>query len=130
MSHQYVDKTELKTFLGMSGSGQDNNLDFALDAASAAIDDFCGRVFYATSSTEDRHYDCEFTDFAYVDDIATTTGLVVKTLNVDGTDHETLRTMTLKPGEFAWFPWDYTGDIWVESAQNSPILEVWRWDRA
>ena len=47
MSHQYVDKTELKTFLGMSGSGQDNNLDFALDAASAAIDDFCGRVFYA-----------------------------------------------------------------------------------
>ena len=90
MSHQYVAKTELKTFLGMSGSGQDNNLDFALDAASAAIDDFCGRVFYATSSTEDRHYDCEFTDFAYVDDIATTTGLVVKTLNVDGTDHETL----------------------------------------
>ena len=90
MSHQYVDKTELKTFLGMSGSGQDNNLDFALDAASAAIDDFCGRVFYYISSTEDRHYDCEFTDFADIDDIATTTGLVVKTLNVDGTDHETL----------------------------------------
>ena len=44
MSHQYVDKTELKTFLGMSGSGQDNNLDFALDAASTHIDDFCGRV--------------------------------------------------------------------------------------
>ena len=22
-------------------------------------------------------------------------------------DHETLRTMTLKPGEFAFFPWDY-----------------------
>ena len=37
MSHQYVDKTELKTFLGMSGSGQDNNLDFALDARSLLL---------------------------------------------------------------------------------------------
>ena len=52
------------------------------------------------------------------------------TSSLDGTTQETLRTLTLKPGEFAWFPWDYTGDIWVESAQNSPILEVWRWDRA
>ena len=31
------------------------------------------------------------------------------------TDNTTLRTMTLKPGEFAFFPWDYTGDIYVEN---------------
>ena len=92
MSHQYMDKSELKTFLGMSGTAQDNNLDFALDAASSAIDDFCGRVFYKTDATQDRFYDCEFADFIYVDDIATTTGLVVKTLNSDGTD---LKTLTL-----------------------------------
>ena len=90
MSHQYVDKTELKTFLGMSGSGQDNNLDFALDAYLLLLMTSVVEFFTLTSSTEDRHYDCEFTDFLYVDDIATTTGLVVKTLNVDGTDHETL----------------------------------------
>ena len=93
MSHQYMDKSELKTFLGMSGTAQDNNLDFALDAASAAIDDFCGRVFYKTD-VQDRFYDCEFTDFVMVDDIATTTNLVVKTLNSDGTDHETLTLNT------------------------------------
>ena len=51
------------------------------------------------------------------------------TSSLDGTTQETLRTMTLKPGEFAFFPWDYTGDIWVESAQNSPILEWWVFDR-
>lgn len=89
-----MDKSELKTFLGMSGSAQDNNLDFALDAASSAIDDFCGRVFYKTDSTQDRVYDCEFTDFIYIDDIATTTGLVVKTLDSDGSDLKTLSLNT------------------------------------
>ena len=51
------------------------------------------------------------------------------TSSLDGTTQETLRTMTLLPGEFAFFPWDYTGDIWVESAQNSPQLEFMVWDR-
>ena len=49
--------------------------------------------------------------------------------SLDGTTQETLRTMTLLPGEFAFFPWDYTGDIYVESAQNSPKLEFMVWDR-
>lgn len=47
-----------------------------------------------------------------------------------GTDHETLRTFTLLPGEFAWFPWDYTGDIYYESKTGTPALEYWRWDKA
>ena len=45
MSHQYTDKSELKTWLGITGSGQDTNIDFALDAAAAAIDKYCGRLF-------------------------------------------------------------------------------------
>lgn len=44
-------------------------------------------------------------------------------------DHETLRTMTLKPGEFAFFPWDYTGDIHWVAATGTPELEVWMFDR-
>lgn len=48
---------------------------------------------------------------------------------LDEADHETLRTMTLLPGEFAWFPWDYTGDIHWEAATGTPELEYWRWDR-
>jgi hypothetical protein len=47
-----------------------------------------------------------------------------------GTDHETLRTMTLKPGEFCFMPWDYTGDIYVENNAGDPILEWWLFDRA
>jgi len=51
------------------------------------------------------------------------------TTSLDGTTQESLRTFTLLPGEFCFFPFDYTGDIYVESAQNSPILEYWRFDR-
>ena len=46
-------------------------------------------------------------------------------------DHDSLRTMTLKPGEFAWFPWDYLGDLYYKAAAGkTPVLEYWRWDRA
>ena len=45
------------------------------------------------------------------------------------TDNITLRTMTLLPGEFAFFPWDYTGRIFVENTAGSHILEWWLFDR-
>ena len=91
MAHtQYVDKNDVKTWLGLSGTGQDANIDIAINAACRAIDDFVGREFIQSEAVEDRFYDCEFADYAFVDDIATTTGLVVKTLNEDGTDDQTL----------------------------------------
>lgn len=46
-----------------------------------------------------------------------------------GTDNTTLRTFTLKPGEFCYMPWDYTGDIYVECNAGDPILEYWLFDR-
>lgn len=54
---------------------------------------------------------------------ASTAGHLADTANT------TLRTMTLLPGEFAWFPWDYTGDIYHECVAGTPVLEFWRWDR-
>lgn len=47
----------------------------------------------------------------------------------------TVRSMTLKRGEFAFFPYDYTGDIIAEASGNGtagtdqPLLECWRFDR-
>ena len=91
MAHtQYVDKDDVKTWLGITGTGQDANLDIAIDAACRAIDDFVGREFIQSETVETRYYNCEFMDYAFVDDIATTTGLVVTTLNKDGTDDQTL----------------------------------------
>ena len=52
------------------------------------------------------------------------------TTALDEATNATLRTFTLLPGEFAWFPFDYTGDIYYESATGTPALEYWRWDKA
>tara|TARA_R100001129_G_scaffold68904_1_gene47049 strand:+ start:50 stop:484 length:435 start_codon:yes stop_codon:yes gene_type:complete len=46
-------------------------------------------------------------------------------LEGDGT---AARLMTLKPGEFAWFPWDFTADLVVD-ASASATLETWVFTR-
>ena len=45
----------------------------------------------------------------------------------NGDDH---RFMTLKPGEFAFFPFDYTQDISIKASAASQTLEYWLFDRA
>ena len=58
MAHtQYVDKDDVKTWLGISGTGQDANIDIAIDAACRAIDDFVGREFIQSETVETRYYD-------------------------------------------------------------------------
>jgi hypothetical protein len=51
----------------------------AIEAASRAIDRFCGRWFYQEAATSVRVYRPGDPYQAWVDDISTTTGLVVKT---------------------------------------------------
>ena len=51
------------------------------------------------------------------------------TTALDATTNVTLRTMTLRAGEFAFFPWDYTGRISFEAATGNPLLEYWRFDK-
>ena len=56
------------------------------------------------------------------DATANTTGLSEAT-------GKTFRTMTLNPGEFAFFPFDYTGDLYAEAIGSTSTLEVWIFDR-
>ena len=52
------------------------------------------------------------------------------TSNLDGTSNKSLRTFTLKAGEFAFFPWDFLGDIYAGvNAGATEELEMWRFDR-
>lgn len=51
----------------------------AIEAASRAIDRHCGRWFYQEAATSVRVYRPEDAHTAWVDDISTQTGLVVKT---------------------------------------------------
>ena len=40
------------------------------------------------------------------------------------------RLMTLKTGEFAWLPFDYTMDIYIDASHADQKLEYWLFDRA
>ena len=45
-------------------------------------------------------------------------------------DDNTTRLLTLKPGEFAWLPWDLTADLIVDaSGSGTDALETWYFDR-
>ena len=46
--------------------------------------------------------------------------------DVDATSPSAVRLMTLKPGEFAWMPWDMTYDLYFDAKEtNTSALECW-----
>ena len=93
ITNGYCTQNELKTFVGIptTDTADDSLIDDAVNAASRQIDAFCGRYFYQDTSASARKF---FTNDLYrlrVDDISTTTGLVVKyDDDDDGTYEETV----------------------------------------
>lgn len=76
----YTSVAVMREHLGDTNSVTDTEvLERAVQAASRAIDRFCGRKFYLEAATSVRTYRPTETDIAWVDDIGTTTGLVIKT---------------------------------------------------
>jgi hypothetical protein len=58
----------------------------AINATSRAIDKHCGRRFWIDTNVATRVYRPDYSDLVWVDDIATTAGLIVKTDSAgDGT---------------------------------------------
>ena len=102
ITNGYITQNQLKAFVGIpiSDSQDDDLLDDAINAASRQIDAFCGRQFYADGSTSARKF---FTNDLYrlrVDDISTTTGLVVKYDDDDDGTYET----TVSSSDFQVLP--------------------------
>ena len=96
----YCTLAELKTYIGLSGSGQDDNLENAIEGASREIDQYTGRIFYQTDS-QDNFYTPNNFFIQAVDDIATASGLVVK---LDTTDDGSHDTTLVKDTDFALLP--------------------------
>lgn len=114
----YIALSEIKTYLGLSGSGQDDNLENAIEAASREIDAICGRFFYQTTSgdkyfTPISEYEIELPD------ISTATGLAVYTDTTDNGTHDT--TLTINT-DFITKPFD-SGDE-VGGIQYHPITNI------
>lgn len=74
----YTSVADLKTYLGIDDSVDDAVLTDCVAAATANITTYCGRDFNS-SSLETRKYVPTSRYIAYVDDIASTSGLVIAT---------------------------------------------------
>ena len=93
MAGQYIDKADLKAYIGLSGTAQDDNIDNAIDSASRLIDKICGRRFYQDSVVNVKTFTPNNSLYLETPDISTTTGLIVKLDDDDDGTYE--KTLTI-----------------------------------
>jgi hypothetical protein len=106
----------------------------ALNAASAAVESYCGRVFTLDTTATARVYDVTRSDRVAIDDIATTTGLIVKT-GRPGSFTTTLTVDTqywLKPlnavAQGRPYEWVFTEDLFtVAPYPTVQVTAKWGW---
>lgn len=90
----YCTLAEAKADQSITDSISDTILDYAINAASRQIDGHTGRRFWQDGTVVNRTYWAEDSGWCVVDDISTTTGLVVKSDDdLDGV-YETTLTIT------------------------------------
>ena len=96
MANEYCTDAQLCAALGINADSIGaTKRDLARSAASRQVDGFCGRFFYQDSAVADRQYFADNALDCMVDDISTTTGLIVKVDNdSDGTFETTLTVTT------------------------------------
>tara|TARA_R100001244_G_scaffold131501_2_gene104797 strand:+ start:254 stop:874 length:621 start_codon:yes stop_codon:yes gene_type:complete len=114
----YITLAELKTYLGLSGSGQDDNLENAVEGACREIDAICGRFFYQTSS-EIKYFTPISGTYLEIPDLSSTSGLEVKIDTTDNGTHDT--TLTINT-DFYLKPLDAGNE--VEGVEYQPYTRI------
>ena len=89
ITNGYAALDELSRELGITDSLSDAKLELAISATSRQIDSYCQRFFYQDTAVVARTYHPDDYLSLEVDDISTTTGLIVK---VDSNDTGTFST--------------------------------------
>lgn len=116
LTNCYLTVAEFKTLSRITSSSDDSLIEYFISAACRQVDRYTGRPhgFWqdATVTTREYHADDEYC--VYVDDISTSTGLIVKTDTADAGTFSTTLTITtdflLYPlnaaDEYPVRPWD------------------------
>jgi len=114
ITNGYTTLAAMKNFLSIVDSTDDTLLEGLIESASRSIDRIANRRFYADSTASARSYRANNNVFVYVDDISSTTGLVVKTDDDgDGTFETTLTINT-----------DFLVDPLTASALGRPFTQL------
>lgn len=112
----YASVDDLKTRFphAATDTADDARFELALIAASRAIDEHCGRRFYADTAATARTYRPEDPYVLVVDDISTATGVVVKTDTADNGTYDTTLAVTT----------DYITEPPNALAQSRPLRRI------
>ena len=113
ITNGYCTLAEIKTYIGLTGSGQDANLESAIESASREIDQYCDRIFYVTGSVSQHYTPTNFFE-VQINDVSSTTGLVVKLDTTDDGTHD--KTLTINT-DFIVTPENRANGV----SQNQPI---------
>jgi hypothetical protein len=122
ISNGYCDLAQFKVRASLpAGGAHDDDVDRAIEAASRAIDEWCCRRFYADSTVSARYYTAgpEETYVLAVDDISTTTGLIVRTDDDWNGTYENTWTLNSRTG-----PWGFMVEPTNWSALSKPITRL------
>jgi len=109
----YITTAELKAFLRISDTDDDVQLAVAITAASRAIDRCTNRQFGKTAGAEERQYTARWDRrrgrwIVAIDDLMSTTGFAVTTVDEDGTLTGTITAYDLEPrdADLKGKPWE------------------------
>ena len=114
ITNGYATLAQIKNYLSISDSTDNDLLEDLIESASRSIDRIANRRFYADSTASARLYRAYSNVFVYVDDISTTTSLVVAVdENGNGTYSKTLTLNT-----------DFIMDPLTASALGRPFTQL------
>ena len=114
ISNGYTTLALIKDALNITDSTDNTLLEASVESASRQIDRYCSRHFWQESTVSARIYSANKLDTMLVDDISTTTGLIIKTdEDGDGTFENT------------WASTDYQLEP-LNNLSRTPVLAVFR----
>lgn len=129
----YASLDELKTRMGvpLATTNLDDEMEDALDGASEEIDDHCGRTFEKQLTATARKFQAYTPRIAVIDDIWTTSGLVVAVDGSATTDYELRPLNGVVSGKPGW-PYDeirFAEDVLTTGVVFAPleITAQWGW---
>ena len=114
ITNGYATLTQIKNYMSISDNTDNDLLEDLIESASRSIDRMANRRFYLDATASARLYRAYSDIFVYVDDIGTTSSLVVQTdSNGNGTY---AKTLTLNQ--------DYILDPLTASSLNRPFTQL------
>lgn len=94
LTNAYATAAEVMALSRINDTADGAILDTCINAASRSIDRWCGRRFWQDGSVVTREYHADDPYNVEVDDISTTTGLIVKVDSNDNSGYATTLTIT------------------------------------